>query len=56
MAVHRLRRASWSAVASASYTVLLALFERRLCRRNPQFLGEASEGAVEALSDSHTPR
>jgi hypothetical protein len=28
----------------------LASFERRLCRRN-LFLGEASEGAVEAPSD-----
>jgi len=28
----------------------LALFERRLCRRNPT-LGEASEGAVEAPSE-----
>jgi len=28
----------------------LALYERRLCRRNP-ILGEASEGAVEAPSE-----
>ncbi len=30
-----------------------ALFERRLCRRN-RFLGEVTEGAVEAPSDDWT--